>query len=137
MCSNRLIFSGFVLLAFAPLCAQEALPAHITEAFEAYIALPDTLVPVLQSARDTESATAAAPQLLSELKKLYAIRESLQKVPSLTTRQNELVRGKYEEVMRKRWGAVYEEMFRLQQNRCYSSAEFARMYKIMCMMLNK
>lgn len=126
-----------VLLSAAPVFAQETLPAHITELFEAYVTLPNTLVPVLKSATDKESADKAAPRLREELKKLYGVRESLQKVSSLTPQQNEQVRKLYEKEMREQWGKVYEEMFRLQRNRCYGSAEFAGVYKIMCLMLNK
>ena len=137
MSTRAVFFAAAALLSVSPSWAQEALPRHVTELFEAYVALPNTLVPVLKSAQDKQTATAAAPKLQAELKKLYGIRDSLQKVSSLSPRQNELVRGKYEKDMRERWGAVYAEMFRLQQNRCYDSAEFARMYKIMCLMLNK
>lgn len=138
MCTRVVISAVTALLSAATVSAQEeALPQTVTELFEAYIALPDTLVPVLKSAKDKQSAAAAAPGLLEELKKLYGVREALQKVSSLSPRQSELVREKYEKPMRERWGAVYAEMFRLQKNRCYGSEEFSKMYKIMCLMLNK
>ncbi len=126
-----------VLPIAAPVIAQANLPSHITELFESYITLPKTLVPALQSATDRQSADNAAPRLREELKKLYGIRDALQKVSALTPQQNEQVRKLYEKEMREQWGKVYEEMFRLQQNRCYGSAEFAKVYKIMCLMLNK
>lgn len=137
MSSFGRIFVSSVLFFAAPIIAQEALPSHITNLFDSYIKLPDTLVPVLQSANDKASATAAAPKLHAELEKLYGIRESLRKVSSLTPRQNELVRNRYEQVMREQWGKVYSEMFRLQREKCYGSAEFTRLYRIMCMMLDK
>ncbi len=137
MTSSISILTGAVLLIAAPTFAQESLPAHIRELFESYIALPNTLVPVLQSATDKQSADNTAPLLRDELKKLYGIRESLQKVPVLTPQQSEQVRKRYEREMREQWGKVYAEMFRLQQNRCYGSAEFAKVYKTMCLMLNK
>lgn len=131
------IFVSSVLLSAAPLAAQESLPSHITNLFDSYVKLPDSLVPVLRSVNDKEGATAAAPKLRAELEKLYAIRESLRKVSSLTPRQNELVRNRYEQAMREQWGKVYTEMFRLQREKCYGSAEFTRLYRIMCMMLDK
>lgn len=131
------IFTGAILLSVAPAVAEDALPGAITELFDAYVSLPDTLVPVLQSATDKHAADKAAPRLREELKKLFAIRESLQKVRSLTPKQNEQVRKRYEKDMREQWGKVYTEMFRLQRNRCYGSADFAREYKTMCLMLNK
>lgn len=131
------IFVSSVLLSAAPLAAQESLPSHITNLFDSYVKLPDSLVPVLRSVNDKEGATAAAPKLRAELEKLYAIRESRRKVPSLTPRQNELVRNRYEQAMREQWGKVYTEMFRLQREKCYGSAEFTRLYRIMCMMLDK
>lgn len=137
MSSFGRIFVSSVLLFAAPIVAQEVLPSHITDLFDSYVKLPDTLVPVLRSANDKASATAAAPKLRAELEKLYAIRESLKKVSSLTPQQNELVRNRYEQAMRKRWGKVYDEMFRLQREKCYGSAEFTRLYRIMCMMLDK
>lgn len=137
MSSFGRIFVSSVLLFAAPIVAQEVLPSHITDLFDSYVKLPDTLVPVLRSTNDKASATAAAPKLRAELEKLYAIRESLKKVSSLTPQQNELVRNRYEQAMRERWGKVYDEMFRLQREKCYGSAEFTRLYRIMCMMLDK
>lgn len=137
MSSFGRIFVSSVLLSAAPLAAQEALPSHITNLFDSYVKLPDSLVPVLRSVNDKDGATAAAPKLRAELEKLYAIRESLRKVSSLTPRQNELVRNRYEQAMREQWGKVYTEMFRLQREKCYGSAEFTRLYRIMCMMLDK
>ena len=131
------IFVSSVLLSAAPLAAQESLPSHITNLFDSYVKLPDSLVPVLRNVNDKDGATAAAPKLRAELEKLYAIRESLRKVSSLTPRQNELVRNRYEQAMREQWGKVYTEMFRLQREKCYGSAEFTRLYRIMCMMLDK
>ena len=137
MSSFGRIFVSSVLLSAAPLAAQDSLPSHITNLFDSYVKLPDSLVPVLRSVNDKDGATAAAPKLRAELEKLYAIRESLRKVSSLTPRQNELVRNRYERAMREQWGKVYTEMFRLQREKCYGSAEFTRLYRIMCMMLDK
>lgn len=137
MSSFSRIFVSSVLLSAAPLAAQDSLPSHITNLFDSYVKLPDSLVPVLRSVNDKDGATAAAPKLRAELEKLYAIRESLRKVSSLTPRQNELVRNRYEQAMREQWGKVYTEMFRLQREKCYGSAEFTRLYRIMCMMLDK
>lgn len=137
MSSFGRIFVSSVLLSAAPLSAQDSLPSHITNLFDSYVKLPDSLVPVLRSVNDKDGATAAAPKLRAELEKLYAIRESLRKVSSLTPRQNELVRNRYEQAMREQWGKVYTEMFRLQREKCYGSAEFTRLYRIMCMMLDK
>ena len=137
MSSFGRIFVSSVLLSAAPLAAQDSLPSHITNLFDSYVKLPDSLVPVLRSVNDKDGATAAAPRLRAELEKLYAIRESLRKVSSLTPQQNELVRNRYEQAMREQWGKVYTEMFRLQREKCYGSAEFTRLYRIMCMMLDK
>jgi len=137
MSSFGRIFVSSVLLSAAPLSAQDSLPSHITNLFDSYVKLPDSLVPVLRSVNDKDGATAAAPKLRAELEKLYAIRESLRKVSSLTPQQNELVRNRYEQAMREQWGKVYTEMFRLQREKCYGSAEFTRLYRIMCMMLDK
>lgn len=137
MSSFGRIFVSSVLLSAAPLSAQDSLPSHITNLFDSYVKLPDSLVPVLRSVNDKDGATAAAPRLRAELEKLYAIRESLRKVSSLTPQQNELVRNRYEQAMREQWGKVYTEMFRLQREKCYGSAEFTRLYRIMCMMLDK
>ncbi len=137
MSSFGRIFVSSVLLSAAPLAAQDSLPSHITNLFDSYVKLPDSLVPVLRSVNDKDGATAAAPKLRAELEKLYAIRESLRKVSSLTPQQNELVRNRYERAMREQWGKVYTEMFRLQREKCYGSAEFTRLYRIMCMMLDK
>lgn len=137
MSSFGRIFVSSVLLSAAPLSAQESLPSHITHLFDSYVKLPESLVPVLRSVNDKSGATAAAPRLRAELEKLYAIRESLKKVSSLTPQQNELVRNRYEQAMREQWGKVYSEIFRLRREKCYGSAEFTRLYRIMCMMLDK
>ncbi|MBQ8516589.1 MAG: hypothetical protein IJ498_03310 [Akkermansia sp.] len=131
------ILMGTVLLAAVPAEAQDSLPSHITELFDAYVDLPVTLVPVLRSVTDEKSATSAAPRLRVELTKLYHVREALKKVSSLTPQQSELVRKRYEKDMREQWGKVYTEIFRLRQQKCYGSSEFASLYRIMCMMLDK
>lgn len=139
MVSTSFIGKGVALLlaAMPVIAAEGALPKHVTDAFEAYIALPNTLVPVLESAKDRKSADAAAPALKNELRKLYDTRTALQNVKTLDAGQKELVMKKYERPMRERWGRVYSQMFRLQNNKCFQSPEFAHLFQIMCLMLNK
>lgn len=136
--SRVLFVSGTALLTAVPLSAAEtALPPHVTQGFEAYIAYPDSLLPVLESVQDTASAEAAVPSLRQQLEKLYDVRSGLQGINSLSAEQQMSIRQHYEKRMRQRWGAVYEQIFRLQNVKCYRSQNFSRMFRLLCMMLQK
>lgn len=126
---------GAALLGGAvPLCA-EALPAEVTQAFDTYCALPAELLPVLEKVTDKASADAAAPELHAKLDRIYTAREALQKVPSLTTEQSELVQQQYAQKMRQDWGRVYEHIFRLRKAQCFGSIAFVKEFGYMTMML--
>lgn len=121
-----------------PAAAQgQTLPPHITTVFDTYTALPDVLLPPLQAAKDKASADAAAPQLKAALEKLYDARAKMQGVNALTPEQKAEVEKRYGLKMRQQWGKVYEEMFRIQKEKCFGSAEFSRLYSIMGLMLGK
>lgn len=116
---------------------ETGLPASVSEAFGTYIALPGKLVPHLQKAQDTESANAAAPGLRRALSAVYEAREQLHNMPRLTSRQNQIVRQVYSRRMREEWARMYAEISRLQQARCYQSADFAEVFHLLCMMIEK
>ncbi len=126
-----------VLCAAEPAAAVSTLPAEMVQAFEAYIALPDTLEPALLAAQDKASADAAAPQLRQALEKLYDTRTQMQAVKTLTPEQSQEVQQRYALPMRRQWGRVYAQVFRLQKAQCYGSAAFAENFRLMCMMLGK
>lgn len=130
-----------LLTAAAALSASaapgQALPQNITAVFDTYTALPDVLLPPLQAAKDKASADAAAPQLKAALEKLYDARAQMQAVSSLTPEQKKEVEQRYGLKMRQQWGKVYEEMFRIQKEKCFGSAEFGRLYSVMGLMLGK
>lgn len=115
----------------------QALPQNITAVFDTYTALPDVLLPPLQAAKDKASADAAAPQLKAALEKLYDARAQMQAVSSLTPEQKKEVEQRYGLKMRQQWGKVYEEMFRIQKEKCFGSSEFGRLYSVMGLMLGK
>lgn len=132
-------YLGSIFFISTALCAtaSDVLPASVADAFSSYAALPGKLVPHLQKAKDKASADAAAEDLRQALTEVYATREKLHNIPQLTPEQNQAVRRTYEKQMRTGWGGVYKEIDRLKKNRCYQSAEFADIFHLMCMMIEK
>ncbi|MDO5469852.1 MAG: hypothetical protein Q4F38_01005 [Akkermansia sp.] len=125
------------LAALVPALAQAAIPADIDNAFARYTQMPHELLPILRKAQDKESANAAATELNAVLPKLYELRSELTKISSLKPEVSaELVR-KYSMTMRRNWGKVYEEIFRLQKQRCYDSLAFFKQFQVLCMMLDQ
>lgn len=134
-----LCFWPAVLYA-APSAAPQtapALPRTLTEAFDAYTAMPDVLLPPLKAAQDKASAEAAAPQLKTALEALYDMRNKMQLVTEIPAEHKAAVEEKYAHRMRVQWGKVYEEIFRLQKEQCYDAPEFTKMFRVMMLMLGK
>lgn len=129
------------VLLFSPTLLHTAtaavLPAAVADAFDSYTQLPGILVPQLQKVQDTPSADAAAEPLKNTLTQVYEVREKLHKMPRLTPSQNQQVRLQYENKMRREWARMYAEISRLQNARCYQSARFAEVFRLMCMMIEK
>ena len=134
MASLKHIFASAALL---PGLIQGAIPQQIDSAFAHYSALPSTLVPILESVTDRESADAAAPRLNAVLPRVYDARTELSTINSLPPQVRREVLQKYEQSMRENWGKLYEQLFRLQQARCYNSLAFFRQFHALCAMLNK
>ena len=131
-------FSALCLTVPAVWAAPAAkLPAAVQQAFDTYTALPGKLVPLLQKAQDTETATQAAPQLKAALPVIYEARELLHNMPRLTPTQNQLVRTRYGRRMREEWAGMYEQISRLKTARCYQSAGFAEVFHLMCLMIER
>lgn len=120
-----------------PCVVQAAIPADIDRAFTTYTSIPETLVPVLEKVTSRESAESAAPELRVELINLYKNRAELENIQSLSPAVKTEVLKKYEMDMRRSWGKVYEQIFRLQKAQCYGSVNFYREFQTLCMMLNK
>ena len=99
--------------------------------------VPGALMPVLQKAQDTETATQAAPQLKAALPAIYQARDLLYNMPQLTPTQNQQVRTRYGQRMREEWAGMYEQISRLKTVRCYQSAEFAEVFHLMCLMIER
>ncbi|MGN0835862.1 MAG: hypothetical protein ACI4OS_00310 [Akkermansia sp.] len=121
--------------ALTPLAA--ALPPAMTEAFEAYIALPEALAPILNSVQDRETADAAAALLHQQLSAIHRAGEQLQRIGELSTEQKREAEQRYAQSMREQWARVYVEIFRLQKVQCYSSPAFIKEFGIMTMMLSQ
>ena len=132
-CFSALFLAAHVLNA-AP---APTLPATVKDAFEAYASLPGKLIPITRKAQDTASADACAAELRQQLSEVYAVREKLHSMPRLTPELNQQVRLQYELVMRQEWGQMYAELSRLQNNRCFQSAAFAEVFRLLCMMIEK
>ena len=130
---TALLFTPSLLHA-AP---ETALPAGVVDAFDSYCRLPGILVPQLQKVTDKASADAHAPELRKSLSKVYTVREKLHPMPRLTPAQNQQIRLKYEKRMRTEWGRMYAEISRLQEARCYHSAELTEAFRLLCMMIEK
>ena len=126
-----------IIVAMTTCVVQAAIPADIDRVFRTYTAIPDTLVPVLEKATSRESADSAAPELRVELITLYKNRAELENIQSLSPAVKAEVLKKYEMDMRRSWGKVYEQIFRLQKVQCYGSVNFYREFQTLCMMLNK
>lgn len=130
---------GVLCLTAPMVCAAPAteLPAAVRHAFETYTALPAKLVPLLQKAQDTASADVVAPELKKSLSSIYEARELLHHMPTLTPEQNQEVRTSFGHRMRVEWGQMYEQISRLKAVRCYQSAKFAEVFRLMCMMIER
>lgn len=117
--------------------AGQVLPAPVAEAFSCYTALPSQIVPVLQLAKDKESADETALKLHEALAHIYTAREKLNALPALTPAQNQAVRTVYGQKMRQEWATLYAEIVRLRDASCFQSVALAREFRLMCMMIEK
>ncbi|MBQ1961050.1 MAG: hypothetical protein II349_05970 [Akkermansia sp.] len=128
----------FLVAGVSVVCAAEtSIPADIDKAFANYVALPDTLLPIMAGVNDKASADAAADKLYAELSKVYDTRSELQKIANLPPEVAQQLKQKYESEMRSRWGEVYKHIFRLQKARCYDSFSFFKQFHTLCMMLDQ
>ncbi|GEM_PF-1402703 len=128
-----LLFAGVSVVC----AAETGIPADIDKAFANYVALPDTLMPILAGVKDKASADATAEKLYLELSKVYDTRSALQKITNLPPEVSQQLKQKYEKEMRTRWGEVYQQIFRLQKARCYNSMPFFKQFHTLCMMLDQ
>lgn len=119
----------------AAVAAQESVPAEVCEAFDLYVAIPDTLAPLLQEIKDQESADKAAEKLHQVLPNLYEARTVLNNLPQLSPAATQELERRYGKRAQEGWGAVYHEIFRLQKAQCFGSTALAREFNILCMML--
>lgn len=126
-------------LSIPAVCAAPAaeLPAAVQQAFDSYTALPAQLIPLMQKAQDSASATAVAGELKAALPAIYEAREQIHNMPQLTPAQTQLVRTRYGQRMREEWARMYEQISRLKAARCYQSADFAEVFHLMCMMIER
>ncbi len=124
-------------LSLLPPLAQAAIPPDIDRAFSHYTQLAADLAPVLEKATDRQSADQAAPELANLLLKVCDARTELAGIQDLPPEISAEVVHKYEATMRRNWGKVYEQIFRLQKNNCYNSAAFSRNFRLLCMILSK
>lgn len=132
----RAILLTACLLPLAPALVQAALPDKVEQAFARYNELPALLTPVLEEAKDKESAEAAAPKLHALLPKVYDARTALQDIQLTPEMQAEL-RQKYGRKMQEEWGQIYQHIFRLQKTRCYNSLAFFKQFHTLCLMLDQ
>lgn len=117
--------------------AHAAIPAGIDQAFSDFTALPNELLPVLEGVTDRESADKATEKLNNLLPKVYDARTAMQRITALPASVKTEVIKKYGKDMQSNWGKVYEQIFRLQQARCYNSLSFFKQFHALCMMLDK
>lgn len=117
--------------------AHAAIPAGIDRAFSDFTALPVELLPVLEGVTDRDSAEKATEKLNNLLPKVYDARTAIQRISTLPADVKAEVIKKYGKDMQTNWGKVYEQIFRLQQVRCYNSLSFFKQFHALCMMLDK
>ncbi len=127
-----------LLLAVPAALAQQAgIPASVDKAFARYTRVAETLLPILESAKDKATADAAANQLFAALPELYDARCGLEEIANLNAAETAAVEKKYGLAMRRNWGKVFEQIYRLQRAQCYGSIPFLKQFQTMCMMLDK
>ncbi len=137
MMRSLLLFLPVLVAAPAALAQQAGIPPSVDAAFDRYVRLPDTLVPILESATDKASADAAADALFAALPELYEARSGLEAIAALSPAETAAVEEKYGLAMRRNWGKVFQEIYRLQRARCYESVPLLKQFQTMCMMLEK
>ncbi len=116
---------------------EAAIATEVDAAFARYAALPSTLVPILEQAKDKASADAAAQKLFDALPAVYEAREGLHAIEKLDPAQTRLVQQKYGAAMQRDWGRLFEHIYRLQKAQCYGSIPFFKQFRTLCMMLEK
>lgn len=135
---GRWVAAVSLLMAVGALpLGAESLPPALAGVFERYVALPDALLPVLESAQNKQSADRAAADLQALLPRVYEARRELRGIASLTPEQQLAVRRRFETAMRTRWGKVFDHIYRLQRSHCYESVEFFKHFSTLCVMLEK
>lgn len=132
-----LTLSCFAAVISAASVAEASIPAEVDKAFANYVALPGSIVPILERVKDKTTADAEADNLYKELTKVYDTRSELQKITNLPPDVAEQLKQKYASDMRTRWGEVYKHIFRLQKVRCYDSVPFFKQFHTLCMMLEQ
>lgn len=133
----KVLMAGLLLMLGPGMAAAVDIPADVQSAFEHYVALPDQLLPVLQSAQDAASAEKAAEPLQALLPKVYDARRELKAIPSLSPEVAAELRRRYEQRMRADWGKVYDEIFRLRAAACYQCVPFFKQFQTLCLLLEK
>ncbi len=123
--------------SLAPLVEAQAIPPLVDEAFASYANLPALLIPILAGAQDRDSADVAAPKLFAALPAVYDARSALHRIPTLGPRETQLVQQKYEKKLRSEWGKLFEQIYRMQRNRCYGSLPLFKQFQTLCLMLEK
>lgn len=126
-----------VLLPAVLAVQATALEPAVQQAFERYLAIPPAVLPVLQGVKDKATADAAAPKLKEALATVYDARDALKDIKQLSEADAAEVKERYEKPMREEWGKLYQEIYRLQQVKCYNSEEFFKLFSYMCLMLEK
>lgn len=126
-----------VLLPAVLAVQATALEPAVQQAFERYMAIPPAVLPVLQGVKDKATADAAAPKLKEALATVYDARDALKDIKQLSEADAAEVKERYEKPMREEWGKLYQEIYRLQQVKCYNSEEFFKLFSYMCLMLEK
>ncbi len=124
-------------LLLAPIVEAQSIPPLVDEAFAEYAALPAKLIPILEEAKDRESADTAAPKLFAALPAVYDARTALHRISNLGERETKLVQQKYETLLRREWGKLFEHIYRLQKAKSYGSIPFFKQFQTLCLMLEK
>lgn len=131
-----LCMAGGGMVMTAPAAAVEV-PEEVDTAFRHYVMLPELLLPVLQKAKDKESAEGAAEELQNLLALVYDARRDLNKISALAPDVATELRRRYESEMRAGWGKAFAEIFRLQKARCYGSSAFSTQFNTLCILLEQ
>ncbi len=104
---------------------------------QSYIDFGHDCSALLEKVTSKESAQAAAPDLQKLSLRFVEIREQLNALDVIPDESRDALFSQYEMPLRKSWGKVYAEIFRIQQAQSYGCNDFVQAFQVFCQLLNE